>query len=53
MNHVNGLREQLSREPKALPILNIADKPFWDLKFEDFTINNYNHDPIIKFPVAV
>jgi thymidylate synthase len=53
VNHVDGLREQLSREPKALPILKIADKPFWDLKFEDFTINNYNHDPIIKFPVAV
>ena len=53
MNHVDGLREQLSRKPKALPILNIADKPFWDLKFEDFIIENYNHDPIIKFPVAV
>ena len=50
---MDGLREQLKREPKELPILEIANKPFWDLKFEDFTIKNYKHDPAIKFPVAV
>ena len=33
--------------------LEIADKPFWDLKFEDFTLKNYEHHPVIKFPVAV
>jgi thymidylate synthase len=50
---VDGLREQLTREPKTLPTLEISDKPFWDLKFEDFSIKNYEHDPAIKFPVAV
>jgi thymidylate synthase len=52
-NHVEGLKEQLTRTPKKLPSLKIADKPFWDLKFEDFEIQNYEHDPFIKFPIAV
>ena len=53
LNHVEGLREQLTRTPKPLPTLKISDKPFWDLKFEDFTLENYVHDPFIKFKVAV
>ncbi len=53
VDHVEGLREQLKREPKQLPILEIANKPFWDLTFEDFALKNYVHDPVIKFPVAV
>lgn len=52
-NHIEGLEEQLKREPKKLPQLKIAKKPFWDLKFEDFEIVNYEHDPFIKFKVAV
>ena len=52
-NHVDGLKEQLKRTPKKLPELVIADKPFWDLKFEDFELKNYEHDEYIKFPVAV
>ena len=53
VDHVDGLREQLKREPKQLPTLEIANKPFWDLIFEDFALKNYVHDPVIKFPVAV
>jgi len=53
LNHVDGLREQLKREPLALPKLNMAKKPFWDLKFEDFSLENYQHLPFIKFPIAV
>ena len=52
-NHIDGLKGQLTREPLSLPELKIADKPFWDLTFEDFELNNYKHHPIIKFPVAV
>ena len=33
--------------------LQIQQKPFWDLEFEDFELINYKHHPIIKFPVAV
>ena len=53
VDHVDGLKEQLKREPKKLPTLEITDKPFWDLRYEDFILKNYVHDPIIKFPVAV
>ena len=52
-NHIDGLKEQLEREPKPLPILHIKNKPFWDLEFDDFKLENYNHHPVIKFPVAV
>ena len=53
LNHVEGLQEQLKREPKALPKLKIAKKPFNELQFEDFEIVGYQHDPFIKFKVAV
>lgn len=53
LNHIDGLKEQLKRTPKKLPQLKIADKPFWDLKFEDFELLGYEHDPFIKFQVAV
>ena len=52
-NHIEGLQEQVKRKPMDLPTLHIAKKPFWDLNFEDFKLTNYNHHPIIKFPVAV
>ncbi len=52
-NHVDGLREQLTREPRPLPQLHIADKPLDELRFEDFKLENYNPAPAIKFEVAV
>ena len=53
VDHIEGLKEQLKREPKDLPSLEIKDKAFWDLEFEDFELKDYEHHPIIKFPVAV
>ncbi|MGB2868116.1 MAG: thymidylate synthase [Bacteroidota bacterium] len=53
VNHVQGLKEQLKRTPKARPKLIIQKKPLDDLKFEDFELVNYEcYDPI-KFEVAV
>lgn len=52
-NHVDGLKEQLTRAPYPLPTLKIADKPFWELRVEDFMLENYQYHPFIKFPVAV
>jgi thymidylate synthase len=52
-NHVEGLKKQLQREPHKLPTLEIANKPFWDLTFEDFQLKDYTHDKFIKFKVAV
>lgn len=53
LNHVEGLRQQLKRKPLPLPTLRVADKPFGELEFEDFTLENYQHHEFIKFPVAV
>src|SRR5699024_10311924 len=53
VNHVEGLKEQLSREPRSLPELKIADKPVDDLAFEDFELEDYHPHPGIKFEVAV
>ena len=53
LNHTEGLRQQLTRTPHKRPALLIADKPFWDLKFEDFELKNYECDEAIKFPIAV
>jgi thymidylate synthase len=53
VNHVDGLREQLTRTPKALPSLTITKKPVDELTFDDFTLTGYDPDPGIKFEVAV
>ncbi len=53
VNHVNGLKEQLTRTPRQLPRLEIAGKPFDRLTFEDFTLLDYDPWPPIKFEVAV
>ena len=53
VNHIDGMKEQLKREPYPLPKLVIQQKPFWELQFEDFELQNYQHHPVIKFPVAV
>ena len=53
VDHIDGLKAQLEREPKTLPKLYIKNKSFWDLEFEDFELKDYQHHPIIKFPVAV
>lgn len=52
-DHVAGLREQLRREPRPLPRLKIARKPFKDLRFEDFTMEGYDPHPPLQFKVAV
>jgi thymidylate synthase len=52
-NHVEGLKEQLTRAPKPLPQIDIAPKPFAELRFEDIRLVGYQHHPFIKFPIAV
>jgi len=53
VNHVDGLREQLTRTPKPLPELRIARKPLDELGFEDFELLKYVSDDPIRFEVAV
>ena len=54
-NHMEQVKEQLSREPRSLPTmtLNPAVKNIHDFKYEDFTLSNYDPHPAIKAPVAV
>ncbi|MBF0483684.1 MAG: thymidylate synthase [Candidatus Omnitrophica bacterium] len=53
LNHIDGLKEQMKRAPKKLPQVKIADKKVLDMKFEDIELIGYEHDPFIKFPIAV
>ncbi len=53
LNHVEGVKQQLEREPLPLPTLRLADKKVLDQRFEDIVLENYQHHPFIKFPVAV
>jgi len=52
-DHIIGLREQITREPLALPRLKIKNKPLDELQFEDFELINYQHHDKITFEVAV
>ncbi len=52
-DHLQGLKEQITREPFPLPKLIINKKPINELTFEDFELINYQHHPKIKFEVAV
>lgn len=54
-NHMEQTKEQLSREPRALPEMKINPevKSIFDFKFEDFELVNYNPYPAIKAVVAV
>jgi thymidylate synthase len=54
-NHVEQMKEQLTRTGYALPKLKInPDLRFIDdLKITDFELVNYQHDPVLKGEVAV
>ncbi|MEM1114104.1 MAG: thymidylate synthase [Pseudomonadota bacterium] len=55
LNHIEQVREQLSREPRPLPRLNILRKPdsIYDYRFEDFELVDYDPHPHIAGAVAV
>lgn len=53
VNHIEGLNQQLEREPYPLPRLTVASKPLDEIRFEDVALEGYQHHPFIKFPIAV
>ncbi len=52
-DHLEGLKEQLKREPLPLPKLIIAKKPIDELHLKIFELVGYQHHDKIKFEVAV
>ncbi len=54
-NHVDQVKLQLSREPRALPrmVLNPAVRDLFGFRYEDFQLEGYDPHPAIKAPVAV
>lgn len=54
-NHIDQIKEQLTREPYKLPtmVLNKEVTNIFDFKYEDFTLVGYEAHPHIKGQVAV
>lgn len=54
-NHFDQVREQLTREPRPLPVMRINPdvRSIFDFKYEDFQLENYNPHPHIAGKVAV
>ena len=61
LNHLDGALEQLKREPKKLPELELPENADYSdidsflksVKTSDFKLKNYEHAPAIKFDMAV
>ncbi|EAC4591600.1 thymidylate synthase [Listeria monocytogenes] len=54
-NHIEQVKEQLSRTPHKLPKLVLSDKPatIFDFDVADISLDGYNPDPAIKAPISV
>jgi thymidylate synthase len=55
LNHIEQAEEQLSREPRTLPRMEINPdvKSLFDFVYEDFSLQGYDPHPAIRAEVAV
>jgi thymidylate synthase len=55
LNHIEPIKEQLTREPYPLPTVKISDRVVNDISeytLDDFTLENYQSHPTIKMPLS-
>jgi thymidylate synthase len=54
LNHLDQAREQLTRQPLPLPVMEIADKrDLFAFEYEDFKLRGYKAHDKIQAPIAV
>jgi thymidylate synthase len=55
LNHLEQVRLQLERTPRALPRLKLdsAKTSLFDMRYEDIAVEGYDPWPAIRAPVAV
>lgn len=54
LNHLDQVKEQLSRQPYEFPTLELKPAPsIFDYNFDSFEVLNYQHHPAIRAQVAV
>ncbi|OGG87619.1 thymidylate synthase [Candidatus Kuenenbacteria bacterium RIFCSPHIGHO2_02_FULL_39_13] len=56
LNHIEGLKEQLTRDPNKYPLPTIKTENFksiFDWQYTDTVVENYQSYPSIKFQIAV
>lgn len=54
-NHLEQVEEQLSREPRSLPVMTLNGdiRSLFDFDYADFTLSDYDPYPTIKAPIAI
>ena len=53
-NHLDVVHKQLSREPYPLPALRLNEQPsIFDYTIGDIQVENYQHHPALRAPIAV
>lgn len=54
-NHVDQVNEQLQRSPRTLPTMKINPEveDIFSFTYDDFTLEGYAPDPVIKAPISI